>query len=113
MAGEDLAQGPHLVLAGAGELVQGEVAASARVAGPVVEPLELPEHVGFPVPRTSFKSSIAAIYRYRVRVVVKSDCVVNFDNIHTLPKESFRRKVTSLSALGLAEVFRVLAAATG
>jgi mRNA interferase MazF len=44
---------------------------------------------------------------------VPSDCVVNFDNLHTLPREVFRRQVTSLSAARLAEVCRVLAAATG
>lgn len=42
-----------------------------------------------------------------------SDCVVNFDNVHTLPREAFRRKVTSLSTVRLAEVCQVLAAATG
>lgn len=44
---------------------------------------------------------------------VPSDCVVNFDNIHTLPRASFRRRVTSLSTAKLGEVCRVLAAATG
>ena len=42
-----------------------------------------------------------------------SDCVVNFDNIHTLPSEAFRRRVSSLSAARLAQTCRVLAAATG
>ncbi len=44
---------------------------------------------------------------------VPSDCVVNFDNVHTLPREAFRRKVTSLSSARLAEACRVLVAATG
>jgi mRNA interferase MazF len=44
---------------------------------------------------------------------VPSDCVVNFDNVHTLPREVFRRKVTSLSTVKLAEACRVLAAAIG
>jgi len=44
---------------------------------------------------------------------VPSDCVVNFDNLHTLPREAFRRKVTSLSGPRLAAACRVLAAATG
>lgn len=43
---------------------------------------------------------------------VPSDCVVNFDNIHTLPREVFRRWVATLSASRLAEVCRVMAAAT-
>jgi mRNA interferase MazF len=42
-----------------------------------------------------------------------SDCVVNFDNLHTLPRAVFRRRVTTLSAPRMAEVCRVLAAATG
>jgi mRNA interferase MazF len=44
---------------------------------------------------------------------VPTDCVVNFDNIHTLPREVFRRRVTSLSPGRLAEVCQVIAAATG
>lgn len=44
---------------------------------------------------------------------VPSRCVANFDNLHTLPKELFRRRVTTLSPPRLAEVCRVLAAATG
>jgi mRNA interferase MazF len=44
---------------------------------------------------------------------VPTDCVVNFDNVHTLPREAFRRRLTSLSAARLAEACRVLAAATG
>ena len=44
---------------------------------------------------------------------VPSDCVVSFDNVHTVPREAFRRKVTSLSSARLAEACRVLAAATG
>jgi mRNA interferase MazF len=44
---------------------------------------------------------------------VPTDCVVNFDNVHTLPREVFRRRLTALSAVRLAEACRVLAAATG
>lgn len=44
---------------------------------------------------------------------VPSDCVVSFDNLHTLPREAFTRKVTTLSNPRLAESCRVLAAATG
>lgn len=44
---------------------------------------------------------------------VPSDCVLNFDNLHTLPREAFRRKVTALSAPTLAAACRTLAAATG
>ena len=44
---------------------------------------------------------------------VPSDCVVNFDNVHTLPRDRFRRAVTALSPARMAEACRVLAAATG
>jgi len=44
---------------------------------------------------------------------VPTDCVVNFDNVHTLPREVFRRRLTTLSAARLAEACRALAAATG
>ncbi len=44
---------------------------------------------------------------------VPSDCVVNFDNVHTLTRDAFRHRVTSLSAARLADVCRGLAAATG
>ena len=42
-----------------------------------------------------------------------TDCVVNFDNLHTLPRQAFRRKVTALSQRRLEQACRVLAAATG
>jgi mRNA interferase MazF len=44
---------------------------------------------------------------------VPSDCVVNFDNVHTLPREMFRRRVATLSPARMAEACRVLQAATG
>ena len=44
---------------------------------------------------------------------VPTDSVVNFDNIHTIPRKSLRRKVTSLSPARMAEACRTLQAATG
>ena len=44
---------------------------------------------------------------------VPSDCVVNFDNVHTLPRGALRRRVTSLSPPRLAHASRALAASTG
>ena len=44
---------------------------------------------------------------------VPTACVVNFDNLHTIPRTSFRRQVTSLSAGRMAAACRVLQAATG
>jgi mRNA interferase MazF len=42
------------------------------------------------------------------RDLVPSDCVVNFDNIHTIPRRAFRRKVTALSDARIAEACRAL-----
>jgi mRNA interferase MazF len=44
---------------------------------------------------------------------VPSDCVVNFDNLHTLPRTAFRRLVVRLSAPRMAQACRVLNDALG
>ena len=44
---------------------------------------------------------------------VPSTCVVNFDNLHTLSKHVFRRRVTALSPARMASACRALAATTG
>lgn len=44
---------------------------------------------------------------------VPSACVVNFDNVHTLRRDSLRRRVTLLSPARMAEACRTLQAATG
>ncbi len=44
---------------------------------------------------------------------VPDDCVVNFDNIHTLPRALFRRRIAALSPARMAQACGVLAAATG
>jgi mRNA interferase MazF len=44
---------------------------------------------------------------------VPSDCVVNFDNIHTLPRAAFRRRITRLAPARLHQACRTLRAATG
>ncbi len=44
---------------------------------------------------------------------VPSDCVINFDNVHTLPRASFRCRVTQLPARRMAQVCRTLRDATG
>jgi len=44
---------------------------------------------------------------------VPSACVANFDNLHTLRKDMFRRQVTALSARRMHQACRVLLAATG
>ena len=65
---------------------------------------------------------IAALTRTRRGVVselaltvaeddVPSDCVVSFDNLHTLPRAVFRRRLTTLSPARMARACRVLRAA--
>jgi len=44
---------------------------------------------------------------------VPSDCVVNFDNIHTIQRDSLRRPVTTLSPRRMAEACQRLRDATG
>ena len=42
---------------------------------------------------------------------VPADCVVSFDNLHTLPRSAFRRRLTALSTARMARACRVLRAA--
>ena len=44
---------------------------------------------------------------------VPTDCVVNLDNVHTLPRDALRRRVTQLSAARMAQACRALAATAG
>ena len=44
---------------------------------------------------------------------VPTACVVNFDNVHTIPRATFRRIVTALPAQRMAQACRALQAATG
>jgi len=44
---------------------------------------------------------------------VPSDCVVNFDNVHTLPRSVFRRRVATLSPSQLARACGVMMDAMG
>lgn len=44
---------------------------------------------------------------------VPTDCVANFDNIHTIASSSLRRRVTQLSPARMAAACRTLAASTG
>lgn len=39
---------------------------------------------------------------------VPTPCVVNFDNLHTLPRAAFRRRVTQLGAVRMAEACRTV-----
>lgn len=42
-----------------------------------------------------------------------TDCVVNFDNVHTVPREAFRRRITSLSEARMGQACRALRDAVG
>jgi mRNA interferase MazF len=44
---------------------------------------------------------------------VPTECVANFDNLHTVPRESFRRCITKLKATRMKDLCRVLQDATG
>lgn len=44
---------------------------------------------------------------------VPTDSVVNFDNLHTIPRETFRRRLAILSPDRVAEECRTLRAAAG
>lgn len=44
---------------------------------------------------------------------VPSDCVVNFDNIHTISRDLLRRRVTTLKPRRMAQACAAMAAATG
>ena len=44
---------------------------------------------------------------------VPTDCVVNFDNVHTLPRATFRRRIATLSPARMADACRVLTDSMG
>lgn len=44
---------------------------------------------------------------------VPTDCVVNFDHLHTLPRTAFRRCVATLSKVRMAQACRSLRDAVG
>lgn len=66
------------------------VAALTRTVRGLVSELELTPHDGVP-----------------------TACVANFDNIHTLPRDAFRRRVTALSPARMRQACDVLNAAIG
>lgn len=44
---------------------------------------------------------------------VPTDCAINFDNIHTVPRNAFRRRITKLEPARLAQACRTLRDAMG
>lgn len=45
--------------------------------------------------------------------VLPTDCVVNFDNLHTIPRSALRRRITALSDLRMGQACRALRDAVG
>ncbi|MGH9196506.1 MAG: type II toxin-antitoxin system PemK/MazF family toxin, partial [Acidimicrobiia bacterium] len=43
---------------------------------------------------------------------VPTGCIINFDNIHTLPREQFRRRIATLTSARMSEACRALNDAT-
>ncbi len=56
---------------------------------------------------------VSELHLTKVEDGVPSDCAVNFDNLHTLPRATFRRRVTQLSPARMAQACATLEAATG
>jgi mRNA interferase MazF len=67
---------------------------------------------------------VAALTRTRREIVselvltqaddgVPTECVVNFDNLHTIPRSAFRRRITVLSARRMTQSCRTLRDAVG
>ena len=44
---------------------------------------------------------------------VPTECVVNFDNVHTVPRSAFRRRIGTLSAPRMTQACRTLRDAVG
>ena len=44
---------------------------------------------------------------------VPTDCAVNFDNLHTIPRDAFRRRVVQLSPARMSQACQRLRDATG
>jgi mRNA interferase MazF len=75
-----------------------------------------------PVADRTSRLVVAALTRTRRGVVselvltaqeddLPSDCVVSFDNLHTLPRSAFRRRLGALSEARMARACRALRAA--
>ena len=98
---------------------RGEVWFAATPGGerPVLAPTR------YPFPDRTARVVDAALPRPRRALVteleltsadgVPTDSVVNFDNIHTIPRDLMRRRVAELSPPRMAEACRVLQAAAG
>ncbi|MDE0170883.1 MAG: type II toxin-antitoxin system PemK/MazF family toxin [bacterium] len=61
----------------------------------------------------SRRGLVSELFLTAQRDGVPTDCVVNFDNIHTIPRSSFRRLVLKSRPGRIVEACRVLRDATG
>ena len=67
----------------------------------------------FRYPAGTHRGLVSQVQLTRKRNGVPSDCVVNLDSVHMLPRSAFRRRVQMLSTVRLAQAWRALVAATG
>jgi len=56
---------------------------------------------------------VSELHLSAARDGVPTDCVVNFDNVHTVPRGAFRRRVAALPAPRMAEACRAFRDAVG
>ena len=61
----------------------------------------------------SRRGLVSELFLTAQRDGVPTDCVVNFDNIHTIPRSAFRRLVVKLRPDRIVEACRVLRDAAG
>lgn len=62
---------------------------------------------------TRTRRGLASELELTVADGMPTDSVVNFDNIHTISRATFRRRVAALSPARMADACRTLQAATG
>ena len=61
----------------------------------------------------SRRGLVSELFLTAQRDGVPTDCVVNFDNIHTIPRSSFRRLITKLRPERIVEACTVLRDSAG
>lgn len=77
---------------------------------PVVERIE---HVVVAALTRTRRGLVSELELTPERDGVPTECVVNFDNIHTISRDGLRRKVTTLTAARMRQACGVLDAAVG
>jgi mRNA interferase MazF len=56
---------------------------------------------------------VSELYLTAIDDGLPTDCVVNFDNLHTVPRDAFRRRIIALSDPRMAQACRALRDAIG